>query len=580
MATTMMKMAAVVALTLLLEGVSAVRSSVGSMHLQRAEDNALRLATNATNAAIVGNKNCKTEVVCIVTSNQPFSHKGKDLDPLPALMEECLQKDPAVSIVAFAFQDYQGNKFPHYVKKLPSLQKGTRFKLRHKIALSGDQGEGHFCYSYFAGGMTAGAAAGGAIGFKLGLMAHIAGPIVGFTVKTLTTVVGAIGGAAAAHFASKAFGANCGGVVVGMYSLRKVGVEFDMEAKDVIRTYQSERTATTKKGTIVVRFGINGRQLVVASTHGTQGVRGKDKGKACDPAGQKYAKGVENEKSRVEDFTESLKLINELRRTDEITKDDTAGVLWGGDFNPRSVQTTGPNAGCPIWPAEDKDDEENLKMLSTGKDVIGDGVTFSEVLDGQALNEAPGLQCPTYKKEKPKTRNKMDANDKTERQFTCQDETGPLMYYKASHPPSWTDRIFYSTDADWLTCSDTHRIPHNDDHDAVAVVCTVMPGQECDASRMSQEERAEEHDARCCCTNADDCHLLRQDKLKRSWNPRKWLKGAAFCPGGDTKLHHWMKFGMLEMPERCVDELEGIDREEEEGSGGEAKAPPTAYLQQ
>eukprot|EP00929_Paragymnodinium_shiwhaense_P068344 TRINITY_DN3434_c0_g1_i2.p1 TRINITY_DN3434_c0_g1~~TRINITY_DN3434_c0_g1_i2.p1 ORF type:complete len:145 (+),score=19.08 TRINITY_DN3434_c0_g1_i2:345-779(+) len=137
------------------------------------------------------------------------------------------------------------------------------------------------------------------------------------------------------------------------------------------------------------------------------------------------------------------------------------------------------------------------------------------------------------------------------------------MYYKASHPPSWTDRIFHSTDAQWLKCSDTHRIAHKEDHDAVAVVCTVLPGQSCDRSKMSQEERAEELNARCCCatSSADSCHLLQEAELKRSWNPAKWHKGKAFCPGGDTHLHHYRAKGFEEMPEKCVDQLEGIDDE-------------------
>ena len=52
-------------------------------------------------------------------------------------------------------------------------------------------------------------------------------------------------------------------------------------------------------------------------------------------------------------------------------------MLWGGDFNPRSVD---PTSGCPVWPdfPESADSDQWATLLqefNKGRDVLGAGVT-------------------------------------------------------------------------------------------------------------------------------------------------------------------------------------------------------------
>lgn len=498
-----------------------------------------------------GAKECKSETVCVISANQPTAHSAG----LPGLFEGCLRADPTTSVVALALQDFPGGEMPHYVKHLEGLDKSARFKLRHNLVLSGATGDGHFCYSHFAGGVLAGVAAGAGLGFKVGLLAHIAGPIIGFSVKALTTVSGAIVGGVAAHFASSAVGMNCGGVAVAVYSLRKVGVDFGVDAEDVLRTLNVETTATTKKGTVAARFTINGQQLVIVSTHGSEGVRGKKRKKGCDVAD---AEAIEREQKRVNTFVQSLQMINELRHS-EVLEGGAAGVVWAGDFNSRSVYPSGPYAGCPIWPAGD-DPAADLDSLKQGRSVLGSDdsgrlVTFASVLEGQHLTEADNLVCPTYSKALKS--DELDENGW--KQFQCREnEQAPMMHYRPDKPPSWVDRIFHSEEHEWLQCGPLHRISHESDHDAVLLTCRVDAGSSCSESATSMDELAEEHNARCCCTNIDDCHILRGDDLVRSWAPHRWFSGKSFCPGGSSALHHYQSFGLDEMPEACLDTLDGI----------------------
>jgi len=371
--------------------------------------------------------------------------------------------------------------------------------------------------------------------------------VVGFTVKALTTVVGAVGGAAAAHAASGALGASCGGVAVVVYSLRKVEVEFDSKDPQALRTMGTGLTATTRKGTVAVRIGMNGHSLVLASTHGTEGVRAKERSAQC-PAGSDEAEGgLAEERRRVEDFRTALGLIGELRG-------GGAGVLWGGDFNPRTVEPSGPRAGCPVWPRGAAFAVEDLARLESGRDILGSEagslVTFSSLLEGSGLSEARGLRCPTYKKQKEKP-----STDPDKAQFQCA-EDGHTMHYKASHPPSWTDRVFHSAAVTpWLQCGKLHRSVHVADHDGVLVTCRVQPGESCGGQKANVEEEEEEY-ARCCCQGAKgECRLMGEDELRTNWKPWKW--GKKVCPGGRGKWHYWKKYH-AHMPETCMDELEGV----------------------
>jgi len=371
---------------------------------------------------------------------------------------------------------------------------------------------------------------------------------VGFSVKTLTTVVGAAVGAGAAHFASSAVGANCGGVGVVIYSLRKARIDFDAKGQDVIRTASTGTTATTRKGTVAGRFTVNGRQLVIASTHGAEGVRAKKRGTACPE--EVKEKELALERKRVEDFQTGLQLINELRQSAALE----AAVLWGGDFNPRSVEPVGPRAGCPIWPGG-LDPDADLENLQQGRWVLGSSeklVTFASLLAGEDIEEVAGLQCPTYKKEK-QTQEEDSTGAETPKQFRCL-EDGTWMHYKVSHPPSWPDRIFQSVGQPWLKCGEVSRVAHISDHDALVSTCTVTPAENA-AECGEVKEELEEKNARCCCSSEKDCRLLKDEELGASWKPWQWREKV--CPSG---LHMYTRFFEPDkFPEPCADALDGIE---------------------
>lgn len=491
-----------------------------------------------------GHGSCEEDrTICVVSTNAPFVHEGS----IPELMQGCLDANNQTSIVLLAMQDYGGEELPHYIKNFKGIDASQRFKLRHTVALPGSEaGKGNFCYSRFAGGLAAGAAAGGLLGFKVGLIAHLGGPVIGFGVKTITTTVGAIAGGVAAQLASSQLGMNCGGVAVAVYSLRKVTVDFRSSDPFVAAGEATGTTATTKKGSVAMRVGINGRQLVVASTHGAEGLRVKDEKVSCPlseaslPEEQeKFQKGLKNERQRVADFKTGLRLINTLRNNSaavQATGDDNqawnAAVIWGGDFNPRSVEMDGPARGCPMWPGDLHKLQQSRDVL--GSDEQGDLVTFSVLLENESLKEAADLVCPTYKKAAPEKAN-----------FSCT-ENGQTFHYKASHPPSWTDRIFHS-DESWLRCDSLKRVVHKEDHDAVLLTCVVSPGSDCGAG---SEEEAEEQHSRCCCEDDGSCKVLDMEELARSWSPLRWRE--AVCP---SPMHSWTRFYEA-MPDGCIDMLD------------------------
>eukprot|EP00930_Biecheleria_cincta_P040296 TRINITY_DN27614_c0_g1_i1.p1 TRINITY_DN27614_c0_g1~~TRINITY_DN27614_c0_g1_i1.p1 ORF type:complete len:534 (+),score=122.16 TRINITY_DN27614_c0_g1_i1:38-1639(+) len=489
-----------------------------------------------------GHGSCKEDqTICVVSANAPFVHKGG----IPELMQGCIDANNQTSIVLLAMQDYGGEELPHYIKNFKGIDASHRFKLRHTVALPGaEDGKGRFCHSQFAGGLAAGAAAGGFLGFKAGLLAYVGGPVVGFGVKAITTTVGAIAGGVAAQLASSKLGINCGGVAVAVYSLRKVTVDFRSTDPFVATGEVTGTTATTKKGSVAMRVGINGQQLVVASTHGAEGLRVKDQEVSCPLSEaslpeehEKFQKGLKSEQQRVADFKTGLQLINTLRKHSEAVQADghenQAAVIWAGDFNSRSVEMDGPARGCPVW-------QGNLEKLQRSRDVLGSDeqgnlVTFSKLLENASLKEAADLVCPTYKKAAPE-----------KSKFSCS-EKGETYHYKASHPPSWTDRIFYS-DESWLRCESLKRVVHKEDHDAVLLTCVVSPGSGCSAS--SPEEDEEKHSRCCCDSQGGSCEVLHVEELQRSWNPLTW--NQAVCPSG---LHEWTQHHE-EMPEGCIDMLD------------------------
>lgn len=412
---------------------------------------------------------CQKETLCVVSANKLLDHDKTYMEAFKA----CMEASKDTSVVALALQDQTHADVPKYVKNVPGLEEGARFKLRHQVMLSHDVGEGRVCYFKFDGGVWATAVAGGVLGAKVGVFFKGVGAIPG-------TLLGFLGGAFAGKMAKKSLGVSCGGVSVAIYSLRKVDVGFDIndpklfssEGTGVNEEEELDRSWTTIKGTVAATFAINERQVVVASTHAAEGIRGKKKGSKCPAVGtesvsEKDAELIEQERKRVRQFRSGLGKIQKLREMAE-----GAAVVWAGDFNPR---TADPATGCPLWPDPSEDPAAGLERLRAGRDVLGEDpkepgklASFTGLLKGTDIQEIEGLACPTYKKDKDNGKGDM---------FRCS-ESGLDMYYKASHPASWPDRIFGSAREDskqpWLQCGRLHRVAHASDHDAVLVACDIL----------------------------------------------------------------------------------------------------------
>jgi len=109
-------------------------------------------------------------------------------------------------------------------------------------------------------------------------------------------------------------------------------------------------------------------------------------------------------------------------------------------------------------------------VLGESPDTPGAVATFTSELAGTGLAEVGGeVECPTYKKQKASADG-----------FSCRDgASGEEMFYKPSHPPSWTDRLFSSAETTkWLECGPLQRVAHQSDHDAVLTTCLVR-GPDC-----------------------------------------------------------------------------------------------------
>lgn len=450
---------AVLALSFALQGLYAYRRQPnGDILLQEREGTGSIGNGNGTQ-----NRACKKQSVCLVTANAA----DRQEDGFNELFVGCLRENPETTVVVLTLQDFRGQaELPLEIEEA-SLGLGTqpprRFKLRDQMMLS-DKGTGknNICYSKYLGGGAAMAAAGFVAGAKVGSVVPIKGTAVG-------GILGAVGGYLIGTFAQHKLGIGCGGVSVVVYKHGKHDVHFEgmtasHAAGDKALGQKVRTSLTTLKGTVAMKLGINGRKLVVASTHAQEGVRAKERGKPCPS--EPTPEDVSGEKKRVEDFRSGLAAIHEIAS-------EEAGILWGGDFNPRTVN---PASGCPIF-------EGDMSQLLEGKDILGavpegDGkqlTTFSKELcefsRKQAVRElvevqmAQGEVCPTYNKDE-------NHESQSKPQFMCNSPLHGPMYYKFKKPPSWTDRIF-TNNADWLSCGNAERIPHKEDHDAVFVTCEV-----------------------------------------------------------------------------------------------------------
>lgn len=106
---------------------------------------------------------------------------------------------------------------------------------------------------------------------------------------------------------------------------------------------------------------------MIASTHGTEGVRGKEGIDACLEDKKAYDPKRAGEAQRVKDFENGLGLIKRLCSKSSAEEEEPA-VLWGGDFNPRSVGMEDiETAGCAILPQGETD----LKKLQQSRNVLG-----------------------------------------------------------------------------------------------------------------------------------------------------------------------------------------------------------------
>lgn len=471
-----------------------------------------------SNSKHVNSSDCEAWPICFVTSNQPQQHGVTGEQVLGALFEGCMSANNSTRAVILSLQDLQLEALPDVVK-VGSLA----FTLERKHVYGPNIGTGHLCLSRLADG--------GAIGSVLGALVvllavlnlkNLSGKgVFPITVKVVAAFAGAALMGIVGHLISESLGMNCGGLALTVYTR-------DMSDGSTILLPEEPGTrgvvvpagllsATNYKGTVVALLNFKGRSLLIASTHAHEGVRGKHHGSSCSREGDATG-GKEHEHQRVREFRAALKSISSLRQDAELLNSgDPPAVMWGGDFNPRSVH---PDSGCPIWPPEvagvkdghkqQTDANASLSLLSQGREFIGEDpditnftlATFRTEVRDEDLQEVPGLLCPTYKKiSAPSSADTKSIED----HFQCFEEGHGWMHYKPSHPPSWTDRIFVSrlaitSDKDsrksekiadvsappaWLRCGPARRIAHDSDHDAVFVLCTIAPSSDTQQSCTS-----------------------------------------------------------------------------------------------
>lgn len=426
---------------------------------------------------------CMFQKLCIATSNQPQSHNPES-NKFQDLFEACVRADPGVETVALALQDFSGLRVPMDVQ-VPGMVAGTHFQFRHELRLDARSGAGHLCYSRMAGGGLVGALMGGALG---ALVVATAGHSLGL--QLLGMGFGAVFGGFRGHDIASAIGVNCGCPAALLYELSADYTQPETRKAETIRILKSGETATTRKGTVAMRLSINGREIVLASTHGVEGIRGKHQEAPC--SGEAPTGELQAERKRVQGFRDALDALDELRATNVSggVRAFEAAVLWGGDFNPR---TADPQTGCPIWPerflrgTNEKTLQTALENLTRGRDVLGEDpsrpnviTSFSYELAERRYREVAAVKCPTYKKIPNFGEGDELAPEFETKMFQC-DEGDKRLFYKSTHPPSWTDRIFTSSDRRWLDCAGAQRVTHDRDHDALVVVCSIA-SQGCDVA--------------------------------------------------------------------------------------------------
>lgn len=410
---------------------------------------------------------CREQHLCFVSANAAKDYKS--------LFQSCLNSDPHTEIVVLALQDNRGSSrdaLPPKFADLDSLPSDKRFKLRDQMTLVTSEqghalGEGNFCYHKYMSATGLAAASAGTFGF-LGLLGGPKGALLG-------SILGGAGGYVVGAFGQHKLKIGCGGVVVAIYSFSKHDVSFDIDDASSHKVFTSEVSATTLKGTIALRIGVNGRHLIVASTHAKEGVRFKHRNN--DAKNQReLAAMTKAEKKRTMDFRHGLEVIQSLRVGEAVI-----GKIWGGDFNARSLHAIGFRAQIGKPDFGEGPAREALQRLMTGGGILGMKpdetdhptvhTTFTEELHGSdfvPISFPMNDPCPTYYK----------AHSHGEDQFVCESEIHGPQYYNFEKPPSWADRIFTHAPY-WLKPSSLQRVPAKEDHDAVYATFRVR-SPECD----------------------------------------------------------------------------------------------------
>lgn len=246
---------------------------------------------------------------------------------------------------------------------------------------------------------------------------------------------------------------------------------------------------TNTKGTAFMDVRTVRGALVMASTHGSRG-------------GTLLT-------ARVQEFHDVAGKLMSLRAAAEERDGRKASVFWAGDMNSRSYivdeaalsfGTTHPT-GEGVRDAHAHltyDPTKALQQLQAGRgrDIVGstedgpadDGPTFAELLKSTAggmLTEAPGMDriCPTYYKAKgPGVEEKAGYFSKEppswKPHWACQAPGSSVVEYyerskwsgtnEKSRAPSWTERIFTSTD-----CDSVSKVIQQKDHDVLHTRCRL-----------------------------------------------------------------------------------------------------------
>ncbi|CAK0796796.1 unnamed protein product [Prorocentrum cordatum] len=148
-------------------------------------------------------------------------------------------------------------------------------------------------------------------------------------------------------------------------------------------------------------IGMNGHSLVLASTHGTEGVRAKERSAQC-PAGSDEAEGGLAEERDAASRTSAP------RSGSSASFAGAAQACSGAATStPARWSRVGPGRAAPCGrgaPPSPLRTSHAWRAAVTSRRRAGSLVTFSSLLEGSGLSEARGLRCPTYKKQKERSR--------------------------------------------------------------------------------------------------------------------------------------------------------------------------------